>query len=229
MIGALLPAGVESAESFHDPEDPPALFPEEEALLANAVDKRRREFTTVRACARTALGRLGLAPSPIVPGQRGAPQWPAGVIGSMTHCAGYRAAAVAHAADMLTIGLDAEPNQPLPNGGVRELVTRPEEHGWLARLAAERPGVCWDRLVFSAKESVYKAWFPLTHRWLDFEDAVIEVDAVAGTFTARLLTPDPLLEVTGNRLSGFSGRWLARDGLIVTAIAVPRDGLPAAA
>lgn len=231
MIGALLTSPIESAESFDDPsfDGPvsgganatPALFPEEEALIARAVEKRRREFTTVRACARTALGRLGVAPGPIVPGQRGAPQWPSGIVGSMTHCAGYRAAAVARSADILTIGLDAEPNGPLPNDGVRELVTRPEEHGWMARLSAERPDVCWDRLVFSAKESVYKAWFPLTRLWLDFQDAVIEVDPVEQTFRARLLTPDPLLKVTGNRLSGFDGRWLVRDDLIVTAIAVP--------
>ncbi|MEU4210566.1 4'-phosphopantetheinyl transferase superfamily protein [Streptomyces sp. NPDC026206] len=228
MIGALLTSPIETAESFDDPAAAPALFAEEEALLTKAVDKRRREFTTVRTCARTALGRLGIAPAPIIPGQRGAPQWPAGIVGSMTHCAGYRAAAVARDADVLTIGLDAEPNEPLPNDGVRELVTRPEEHGWLARLDAERPEVCWDRLVFSAKESVYKAWFPLTRLWLDFQDAVVEVDPDARTFSARVLTPDPLLAATGNRLSGFDGRWLVRDGLIVTAISVPgRRGVSA--
>ncbi|MEU8583959.1 4'-phosphopantetheinyl transferase family protein [Streptomyces sp. L500] len=220
MIGTLLPLPIETAEAFADPADAPALFPEEEALVAKAVEKRRREFTTVRNCARTALGRLGFGPVAIVPGQRGAPQWPSGVIGSMTHCAGYRAAAVARATDILTIGLDAEPHEPLPNGGVRELVTRPEEQGWLTRLAAERPEVCWDRLVFSAKESVYKAWFPLTRQWLDFQDAILEVDADAKTFRATILTPEPLRAATGGRLSGFEGRWLVRDGLVVTAIAV---------
>ncbi len=221
MIGTLLPSPIETSEAFEDPAEAPALFPEEEALIARAVDKRRREFTTVRGCARTALGRLGIAPAPLIPGQRGAPRWPSGIVGSMTHCAGYRAAAVARAADMTTVGLDAEPNEPLPNGGVRELVTREEEHGWLARLAAERPAVHWDRLVFSAKESVYKAWFPLTGRWLDFQDAVVTVDPDAGTFSARILTPEPLLAATDGRLAGFEGRWLVHGGLVVTAIAVP--------
>ncbi|MEV4437194.1 4'-phosphopantetheinyl transferase superfamily protein [Streptomyces sp. NPDC049555] len=221
MIGTLLPSPIQTAEAFEDPAQTPALFPEEEALIARAVDKRRREFSTVRACARTALGRLGVAPAAIIPGQRGAPQWPQGVIGSMTHCAGYRGAAVALAGDVLTIGVDAEPNLPLPQGGVRDLVTRPEEHGWLARLEAERPSVHWDRLVFSAKESVYKAWFPLTRQWLDFQDAVIEVDPDAGTFTARVLKAEPLRAATGGRLAGFEGRWLVRDGLVLTAIAVP--------
>lgn len=220
MIEELLPASTAVAEAFHDPVDPPPLFPEEERLVANSVDRRRREFGTVRACARSALARLGVPPAPILPGTRGAPRWPTSIVGSMTHCTGYRAAAVARSGDVVTIGLDAEPNEPLQSEGVLDLVTVAEERAWLREVGAGRPDVSWDRLVFSAKESVYKAWYPLTGRWLDFEEAVITVDPTAGTFTARLLVPGPV--VNGGRLPGFSGRWLVRDGLILTAIAVTR-------
>jgi len=81
------------------------------------------------------------------------------------------------------------------------------------------PGVSWDRLLFCAKESVYKAWFPLTRRWLGFEQAAITVDPRAGAFTAELL--EPAVALDGRRLAGFAGRWLARDGLVLTAITVP--------
>ena len=168
------------------------LFPEEEALLARAVDKRRREFATARDCARGALAALGVAPVPILRGERGAPQWPPGIVGSITHCAGYRAAAVARASDVLTIGLDAEPDEMLPDG-VLGSVSLPGERERLRDLAAAAPGTCWDRLLFSAKESVYKAWFPLTGRWLGFEDADITIDAADGTFEARLLTAAPMV------------------------------------
>jgi 4'-phosphopantetheinyl transferase EntD len=83
--------------------------------------------------------------------------------------------------------------------------------------------VCWDRLLFSAKESVYKAWYPLTGRPLDFDEALIEVDPAAGSFSARLLVPGPV--VAGTRLAGFDGAWLAREGLVVTAIAVTSDAV----
>ena len=63
-----------------------------------------------------ASARLGVPPAPILPGERGAPQWPAGYAGSITHCAGYRAAAVARTREMLTIGVDAEPHDVLPDG-----------------------------------------------------------------------------------------------------------------
>jgi 4'-phosphopantetheinyl transferase EntD len=78
--------------------------------------------------------------------------------------------------------------------------------------------VHWDRLLFSAKESVYKAWFPLANRWLGFEDAVLAIDPCRRSFEARLLVPGPAL--AGGRLTMFSGRWLVRDGLVLTAIGV---------
>ena len=217
MIEEILPARVACAEAFGDPPDT-VLFPEEEALLGRAVEKRRREFATARSCARGALAALGVAPAPILPGERGAPRWPPGVVGSITHCAGYRAAAVARARDMLSIGVDAEPDEDLPDG-VLAAVSLPGERARLRDLAAAAPGTCWDRLLFSAKESVYKAWFPLTGRWLGFEDADITVNLADGTFRARLRVTAPV--AGDSRLAGFTGRWLARDGLIMTAVTVP--------
>jgi 4'-phosphopantetheinyl transferase EntD len=216
VIEELMPAAVAAVEAFEDAPDPVVLFPEEEAVVGRAVAKRRQEFTTARACARAALAKLGLPPVPIVPGLRGAPGWPPGVVGSITHCAGYRACALAFDTDVVTIGLDAEPNGPLPDG-VLNLVAIAEERVWLQQLATDRPEVCWDRLLFSAKESVYKAWFPLTQRWLDFGEAAVTA-ATDGTFTARLLVPGPV--VRGQALPGFSGRWLVRDGLVLTTIVV---------
>ncbi|MGK5531788.1 4'-phosphopantetheinyl transferase family protein [Streptomyces sp. URMC 129] len=225
MLEELLPPQVAAVEAFTDPAEPPVLFPEEERHIARAVDKRRREFSTVRVCARAALERLGAPRVPLVPGERGAPDWPDGFVGSMTHCQGYRAAAVARAGEMVSVGIDAEPNEPLRERGVLDTIALPRERAALAGLAARRAGVSWERLLFSAKESVYKVWFPLTRRWLDFEEALIDIDPDAGTFTARLLVPGP--EVDGVRLPGFTGRWLARDGLLVTAIGLARGPAPA--
>lgn len=222
MLQAVLPAGVVCVESFADlPEAP--LFPSEAAVVAGAVEKRRQEFATVRHCARQALGQLGLPPVPLLPGERGAPQWPAGVVGSMTHCQGYRAAALARSAELLAIGIDAEPNDALPEG-VPRLVLRQEEAQMLAELAAGAPDVHWDRLLFSAKESVYKAWYPLARRWLDFHEASVTIFA-NGRFEARLLVPGPV--VAGRPLAGFTGRWVASNGLVVTGIGLTAAGVAA--
>lgn len=216
MIEKILPTVVASIAAVHDPPDV-VLYPQEEAAVARAVDKRRLEFGTVRWCARRALAELGLPPVPIVPGERGAPRWPDGVVGSMTHCDGYRAAAVARTGDVATIGIDAEPHEPLPEG-VLEVVARAEELPTLRELLRTAGDVHWDRLLFTAKESVYKAWFPITGRWLGFEDASLTL-RTDGTFTARLLVPDA-------PYPGFDGRWMAAGGLIATAITVPATVRP---
>jgi 4'-phosphopantetheinyl transferase EntD len=222
VIEEILPGSVAAEEAFDDPPGA-TLFPEEEAVLARAVDKRRREFTTVRLCASRAVARLGAAPVPLVPGRRGAPQWPPGLVGSMTHCAGYRAAAVARAGDLRAVGIDAEPNQPLPDG-VLEAVARAEEQARLSDLAVGAPDVCPDRLLFSAKESVFKAWFPLTGRELGFDEAALTFDPAGRTFCARLLADPPVVD--GCALTELSGRWVAGRGLLVTAVVVApgRDG-----
>jgi 4'-phosphopantetheinyl transferase EntD len=225
VITDILPPQVAAEEAFGDVPHV-MLFPAEQAAIANAVDKRRSEFATARACARAALAKLGLPPAPIVPGLRGSPQWPAGVVGSITHCAGYRASAVARDRDVITIGLDAEPHDKLPDG-VLKAVACPAEQARLATLAAARPDVHWDRMLFSAKESVYKAWFPLTSRFRNFEEASIDIDQASRTFTARLLVPGPL--VNGKELTGFDGRWLVSHGLIVTTITILNCAPPPAA
>lgn len=217
MIDKLLPSPIVTAEAFQD-APLSEMYPEEWALVASAVPKRQKEFGTVRGCARTALSHLGIAPAPLLPGTDRAPQWPAGIVGAMTHCTGYRAAAVARGRDVITVGLDAEPNQPIEDPGVVDLVTLPEERAQLRHLTALEPEVCWDRLIFSAKESVYKAWYPLAHRWLGFEDALLTLDPTDASFTARLLVPGP--RINGAEVTEFSGQWLVDEGLVVTAIAM---------
>jgi 4'-phosphopantetheinyl transferase EntD len=215
VIEKILPAEAAYAEAFADPPED-VLFPEEETLIAKAVDKRRREFTTARGCARRALAALGVTPGPILVGERGSPQWPPGVVGSITHCAGYRAAAVARTPDIVTIGIDAEPDEALPVD-VLGAISLPGERARLRNLAAAAPGIHWDRLLFSAKETVYKAWFPLTRLWLGFEDADITIYPADATFQARLLVTAS--GPGGYPMTGFTGRWLVADGLIVTVIA----------
>lgn len=217
LLGELLPGVVAAADAFTDPPEPPAerLFPEEAQAVARAVPHRQAEFATVRQCARGALGTLGVAPAPLLPGRRGAPRWPDGIVGSMTHCAGYRAAAVARRGDVLGIGIDAEPNEPLKDD-LLAAVALPEEREQVRARLRGASKVCWDRLLFSAKESVFKVWYPLTGRELDFDEARIDVHPDTGTFTARLLVPAPTVE--GVPLEHMTGRWLCRNGLVATAV-----------
>jgi 4'-phosphopantetheinyl transferase EntD len=233
MLELILPAGVESEERFGaalcpEPFDKlrPALvevhqhlggilFPEEEKIIAHAVPERRRDYTTVRSCARACLQRLGYPPVPILPGVGGAPIWPAGIRGSMTHCTGYAAAAVGPHPPIFAIGIDAEPDAPLPDG-VLDLVATAAERDRLAAVSMESDSPHWDRLLFSAKEAVYKAWFPLVGEWLDHQQAEIIFDPQEGTF-AVLLSRDGLV-VDGRQIRRLHGRWIRDRGILLTAV-----------
>jgi 4'-phosphopantetheinyl transferase EntD len=215
LLSHVLPRTVAAAELYTDPPDL-APLPEEEPLIARSVAKRRNEFITVRHCARLALQELGVPPVPILKGDKGEPCWPDGVVGSLTHCDGYRGAAVGRNDAVRSVGIDAEPHDVLPHG-VLDAISLPAERTELGTLPS---GLHWDRILFCAKEATYKAWFPVTRRWLGFEDAhitfTVDATATAGGFESRILI-DPAAR-SGPPLTALRGRWSVRDGLALTAI-----------
>jgi len=217
LMTAVLPevSGLVSAELYHDPPELSPM-PEEEPLIARSVAKRRNEFVTVRHCARLAMGRLGIADAPILKGEKGDPLWPDGLVGSLTHCEGYRGAVVGRSAAVRSVGIDAEPHGVLPDG-VLDAISLPVERHQIGALPA---GLHWDRILFCAKEATYKAWFPLTQRWLGFEDAHItfEVDpaGTTGRFVSRILIE--AAAQSGPPLTELAGRWSVAEGLALTAI-----------
>ncbi len=198
------------------------LWPVEARTVARATQRRRREFATGRACARRALARLGFPDCPVPAGPRGEPQWPEGIRGSITHCTGYRACAVARAETVAGIGIDAEPHAELPRG-VLDAIAGPGERSRTQTLLQERPDIHWDRLIFSAKESAYKTWFPLVGRPVEFDEILIGLDPTAGTFQAAVR---PRVGAYAHRDPvQLPGRWLVRDGLILTAVTLPSSWL----
>jgi 4'-phosphopantetheinyl transferase EntD len=140
------------------------------------------------------------------------PVWPPGVVGSITHCDGYRAAAVAEDHDIGAIGIDAEPNRAL-KPAVARLALRPAEVRHLVPLERDEPGLAWSALVFCAKEAVYKAWYPTERRPLGFHDVEVNFEPVGRSFLAWVLVADR----TPLRLSG---RYACEDGLLVAAVVV---------
>jgi 4'-phosphopantetheinyl transferase EntD len=218
LLSDVLPEASDRLAAAELYADPPGLtpLPEEEPLIARSVPKRRNEFITVRYCARQALAELGVPAVPILKGEKGEPCWPDGVVGSLTHCDGYRGAVVGRSDRVRSVGIDAEPHGVLPNG-VLDAVTLPAER---RELAALPQGLHWDRILFCAKEATYKAWYPLTLRWLGFEDAHVAFDVDAsctrGEFVSEILIDGAAR--SGPPLSVLRGRWSVRDGLALTAI-----------
>jgi 4'-phosphopantetheinyl transferase EntD len=186
------------------------LLAEESAMLTpRTVDGRREEFAAGRTCARFALQLLGLPVTPLLSGVAREPIWPKGVVGSITHCEGYCAAVTAFERDLLSVGIDAEPNRPLSEELV-DLIAAPSE----LRDLPICPGcsIAWDRLLFSIKESVYKAWFPIERSWLDFKEAVVEIDAPTCRFSVSISRSSQSFP------RNVSGRYVTTPDFLLTAV-----------
>jgi 4'-phosphopantetheinyl transferase EntD len=177
LLAAILDSHLFGAE-IEDRGQPVPLPAAEEALVAKAAPKRRREFALGRACARDALEKLGQGGAVIGRGANGAPLWPRGITGSITHTKDYAAAVVGDAQRFRGIGVDAE----RVGGVTQDLWPRlfdDAEHAHLMGLdEAERPFIA--TLIFSAKEACYKAWGGIGG--LAFRD--IRVTAASDRFTA---------------------------------------------
>lgn len=214
-LAALVPDGVAVRET----DDPAAwargLLPAEAPAVARAVPRRRTEFEAGRNLARAALADLGLPGAAVPVGQHRSPVWPAGVVGSLTHCAGYCAAAVAPASRLGAVGVDAERRgRASPEIGAR--ISLPAER---RRLGADLDEGEWPTVLFSAKEAIYKAWWPVHRRWLGYEDADVSVDVGDGTFTARILVDhDPVFARLAGRVA------IAGDLVLAAAWLPPRPG-----
>ena len=195
-----------------------ALLPQERALVDGTSAERRAELAAGRHCARLALSCLDpdLGRMPVLTDARGAPLWPAGTVGSITHCTGWTGAAVARSRGsrlgrgIRAIGLDAEPIAPLP-AGVVEVVASEGEREAVARLGGEQPGIPWDTLLFSAKEATYKAWYPLTGAVIGHDAVRVDLSS-AGTFTAVARADDASGREVVHRVRG---RWVLGPRVVV--------------
>jgi 4'-phosphopantetheinyl transferase EntD len=207
--------------SLCDSQEP--IYPEETAVMAGWVDKRRLEFTAGRLCARKALAELGIRGFPLLPGPDRAPIWPSNVVGAITHTdgcpGGYCGVAVADRGLFHGVGIDAEPRLPLPAELWSPVLDDRERHD---AQAATEPGI-QARLVFSAKEATYKALYPSVRQFLEFSDVHIETRSQEGVFFASLVGTATRIPASRPRLPG---RLVMDDELIVTAMVLPSQGFP---
>ncbi len=223
-----LPAGCVGARVAGDPSGWAEAFdwPTE---LTDAAATRRADFLMGRLAAVEALRRLG-AEGSVGRSPEGAPVWPKGIAGSLTHHSGVAAAVVGRGADgqgYAGLGIDICPRLEGDRlrAVVRQCLTEAEREAWTSEEAAT--------LAFAAKESIYKAAYPRAQRFIGFDEAEIvdvgdggrstvekrhPVDAFdrrthAGTWTAVLA--DELARLLGVDTVTGSYAW---DGELVYAV-----------
>lgn len=204
-VGVTIP-GDEELESLATS----VLKPEERAHGASWAPARRRTWIGGRAALRTALQRAGLDAPAVLQDERGAPELPAGLSGSVSHKEHLAVALVARE-PVARVGVDVEILRPTRVDIARKVLTASEVAEVDALGAADRATQVL--LRFSAKEAIYKALDPFVHRYVGFHEvrvtpapdgtAAVSVQLQEGAFRCEV-------------------RWLVRDGTILTTARVER-------
>jgi 4'-phosphopantetheinyl transferase EntD len=211
LLAALFDAHIVVVGRAQD-EPTPVIFAEEETQIIGASLARQQEFRNGRACAHLALQKLGRRTAPVLRGKNREPLWPTGTVGSISHNCAFAAAAVGSSDVCAAIGLDVE-NDAALGPSFAHRVCSPRE---LERCAELGPSEELATVVFSAKESAYKAQFPLSKAVLFWRDLEVLLESERFTVGFRTVCPpfrpDQLMV----------GRWFRGAGLVFTGIALAR-------
>ena len=159
-------------------------------------------FVSGRRCIR-ALQKLGLPEVELPIGEFG-PMWPKGLVGSISHSRELAAATILR--DAVGVGIDIECQRRLKVDAVRRVATK-EEYSRYSVV----PDFDWT-LLFSAKESVFKAFSPLARRYIGFQEVELLLDVTTQSFSLRYFgnTVDKGLFEKGE------GHWSSLAGHLIT-------------
>jgi 4'-phosphopantetheinyl transferase EntD len=175
-LRTLAPTGILIDHRLIAVGDEHAILPEEAAAFEGSVVSVRRASGAARMVARALLARIGSAENVLLKSRTGAPIWPKGIVGSLAHDSHVAIAAVSTVDQVSALGIDIEPAETLP-GDLLPLIATPHE----------RDQIEFDpyrgRLLFTAKEAVYKALHPIDNVFLEHHD--VEVDFVSRKATVR--------------------------------------------
>jgi 4'-phosphopantetheinyl transferase EntD len=212
-LKVIVPKGFVLVEQ-HASGDPKSIYPEELALVSNAIEKRQIEFASGRSCAKKALSILGISDFPLLATPNRAPIWPTGIVGSITHTEGYCAAVAGSSSDCAAVGIDAEVVGRIDKEFWALLFTEEEQR--LINDTSPRNQDVLTTVIFGAKESFFKCQFPITGKWLDFLDVTVTI--------SNELVFVRVQEQEGSSLCCGRGKYCYRedDNLVITLI----TGLP---
>ena len=150
------------------------LHPAEENYFSQlSSDSRKEHYRSGRICAGEVLSKLGTLGQPVLRDpQTREPLWPEGISGAITHSGKWAAAAAGKTSDVSGIGIDLEDLERQVDFRISRHVCIPEEQKWLQECGEDFLEQNL-KIIFSAKESIFKAFFPYTRTYLHFHDARI--------------------------------------------------------
>lgn len=185
------------------------------ASLNSAVIKRKAEYLAGRYVARDTLKKLTQNVYQIPTAADRAPVWPTGTIGSITHTNTEAMAVVAYKKDHQLLGVDLEGwfDPSLAHELAYQIIDEQESTLIHDSGLTLHHGLT---LIFSAKESLYKALYPKVRTFFGFEDARVNwIDPDSGVFELSLVR-----ELNEEFQQGWSikGRYFVTEETVLTLI-----------
>ena len=202
------------SQNLHDQK---FLLLSEELDVAESFgsQKRREEFTHGRICAHRALSRFDLEYEPILRNsETREPFWPNSVWGSITHSAGFAAVAVGLKKEVNGIGIDLESFSSSLDIKISRHVCVASELEWLESLKIKQARRAL-RIIFSAKESIFKCLYPRTKTYFSFKDAEVSVNDDENKFSFKILKSFPC-KIQQNFPQ--HGRYAEMDKMLLTSV-----------
>jgi 4'-phosphopantetheinyl transferase EntD len=159
---------------------------EKQILSTFASPKRRREFALGRKAARCALKQIGFVNKyAILRGEEREPLWPDGFIGSITHAKSYAVAACCPSELASGVGIDLQDTSKMRNIGIYKFICTEHEAKWLSN--SEENNQQSYAKFFSAKESIYKAFYIASKYKLRFKDVNLSWIQADRAFSGELM------------------------------------------
>lgn len=181
--------------------------------LTSSVIKRRAEYLAGRVAAQTLLIKEGNNKKVALNHDR-SPQWPAGWHGSISHTEKYATAVIAPQSTGFNLGIDTENLIPKTLESTANVFTTETEQQFLVNSGIDYHLALL--ITFSAKESLYKALYPVVKLFFGFESAIItQINSLHQTFTLQLTAP---LADTFSAGDCFSGHYYFENNRVTTLI-----------
>ncbi|AJQ95628.1 4'-phosphopantetheinyl transferase family protein [Gynuella sunshinyii] len=196
------------------------LNPDYHAFIQKAVTKRKSEFVAGRFCALKSLQKWGIGDAFIPVGEKRSPVWPSGIIGSISHCQSYAMAVTTQSRYSKAVGIDVEDMvEPEMADKLQDTIINPDE--LVLQAGIEPPNVVFT-LIFSMKESFFKAVYPHVGYYFDFSAISLQtIDWHMGRAEFKINQNLSDTFKTGDRLSGQFK--MLEDKKIVTLIHIKNN------
>ncbi|WP_161860670.1 4'-phosphopantetheinyl transferase family protein [Algicella marina] len=188
------------------------LMAEEVKAIVRATPRRRREFVAGRVAARHAMSALGYGHNSVPSGSDRAPVWPPGLVGSISHTGSVCMSVVARSSTASAIGIDVETDEPLSQDLWDTVLTSSDQSMLRSFPRADRGRIA--KIIFSAKECVYKCQYPISKKLFGFDMLNITLDMEGYRFWATL--NDDVAPFS--RGTSFAGNFALTDNVVITGM-----------